>query len=185
MFERFTDRSRQVVALAQEESRALDHDYIGTEHILLALISLEGSVSHEALTSCGYTAEPLRASLGRGDKALHQRRDLPFTPRAKKVLELSLREALQLTHREIDDYHLLLGVLRIGECTAISMLVPDGNAEAITRLRKAILNSRRGTPTGDDAAPATTGNAALITQIISRLEGKSETELKSLLDSLG
>lgn len=193
MFERFTDRSRQVVTLAEKESRALDHDYIGTEHLLLALMNLEGSVSHEALVGCGYDADALRKHLTPGHGTT--RHSIPFTPRAKKALELSLREALQYGHRDIDDHHLLLGILRMDESTALTMLAPDGNTGVVTRLRQAICKSPRvgvvhisqlqhriSTQPSDTEPPSESTN--LMTQIVSRLEGKSEAELKSLLDSL-
>lgn len=193
MFERFTDRSRAAVVSSQDEARGLKHDYIGTEHLLLALIGLEDGVSREVLTSRGYDIEKLREGLDVGNKDLVNQHSLPFTPRAKKVIELALREALQYDHREIDDYHLLLGILRMDESTALSMLSHDDNSSAtIYALRAAVLESPQvAVPsqithtTGCRSATASSSKAALLTRITDRLESKSEAELQSLLDSLG
>ncbi|WP_214324134.1 Clp protease N-terminal domain-containing protein [Nonomuraea sediminis] len=125
MFERFTDRARRVVVLAQEEARTLDHNYIGTEHILLGLISEREGVAGLALEESGVEKDAVRAfieqEVGRGSEqpAGH----IPFTPRAKKVLELSLREALQLRHNYIGTEHILLGLLREGKGLACQALV--------------------------------------------------------------
>src|SRR5829696_3245407 len=117
MFERFTDRARRVVVLAQEEARLLDHNYIGTEHILLGLVHEGGGVAAQALTQLGVSLEAVRDQvkeiIGRGAEA--PTGHIPFTPRAKKVLELSLREALELGHNYIGTEHILLGLLREGE----------------------------------------------------------------------
>src|SRR5881394_3740067 len=107
MFERFTDRARRVVVLAQEEARMLNHNYIGTEHILLGLIHEGEGVAAKALESLGISLE----GVGQQAPSGH----IPFTPRAKKVLELSLREALQLGHNYIGTEHILLGLIREGE----------------------------------------------------------------------
>lgn len=192
MFERFTDRSRAVVVSSQDEARGLKHDYIGTEHLLLALIGLEDGVSREVLTSRGYDIEKLREGLDVGNKDLVNQHSLPFTPRAKKVIELALREALQYGHRVIDDYHLLLGILRMEESTALSMLSHDNSSATIYALRAAILESPQvAVPsqtthtTGCRSATVPSSKAALLTRITDRLESKSEAELQSLLDSLG
>src|SRR5947207_9407082 len=117
MFERFTERARRVVVLAQEEARALNHNYIGTEHILLGLVYDGEGVAAEALESLGISLEAVRLQveeiIGRGASA--STGHIPFTPRAKKVLELSLREALQLGHDYIGTEHILLGLIREGE----------------------------------------------------------------------
>src|SRR5438046_6760634 len=117
MFERFTDRARRVVVLAQEEARMLDHNYIGTEHILLGLIREGEGVAAKALESLGISQEAVRQQveeiIGRGQYTPSGH--IPITPRAKKVLELSLREALQLGHNYIGTEHILLGVSREGE----------------------------------------------------------------------
>ena len=111
MFERFTDRARRVVVLAQEEARMLSHNYIGTEHILLGLIHEGEGVAAKALESLNISLEAVRAQveeiIGQGQQAPSGH--IPFTPRAKKVLELSLREALQLGHNYIGTEHILLG----------------------------------------------------------------------------
>jgi ATP-dependent Clp protease ATP-binding subunit ClpC len=123
MFERFTDRARRVVVLAQEEARMLNHDYVGTEHILVALIREGGGIAAQALQSLGITAEAARQQVeevvGRGQTD-PQRGHLPFTPRAKKTLELALREALQLGHNYIGTEHILLGLIREGESKGTS-----------------------------------------------------------------
>ena len=111
MFERFTDRARRVVVLAQEEARLLNHSYIGTEHILLGLIHEGEGVAAKALESLGISLEAVRSQveeiIGQGGSSPSGH--IPFTPRAKKVLELSLREALQLGHNYIGTEHILLG----------------------------------------------------------------------------
>ena len=124
MFERFTDRARRVIVLAQDEARLLNHNYIGTEHILLGLIHEAEGVGAKALEALGVTLEPAREQvrdiIGEGNQA--PTGHIPFTPRAKKVLELSLREALQLGHNYIGTEHILLGLLREGEGTAVKVL---------------------------------------------------------------
>jgi ATP-dependent Clp protease ATP-binding subunit ClpA len=124
MFERFTDRARRVVVLAQEEARMLDHNYIGTEHLLLGLIHEAGGVAAKALESLGVSLEAVRYEvteiIGHGEAA--RTGHIPFTPRAKKVLELSLREALQLGHNYIGTEHILLGLIREGEGVAAQVL---------------------------------------------------------------
>jgi ATP-dependent Clp protease ATP-binding subunit ClpC len=128
MFERFTDRARRVVVLAQEEARLLNHSYIGTEHILLGLIHEGEGVAAKALESLSISLEAVRAQveeiIGQGGSSPSGH--IPFTPRAKKVLELSLREALQLGHNYIGTEHILLGLLREGEGVATQVLVKLG-----------------------------------------------------------
>ena len=128
MFERFTDRARRVVVLAQEEARALNHSYIGTEHILLGLIREGEGVAAKALESMGISREAVRSEvediIGKGSQPPSGY--IPFTPRAKKVLELSLREALQLGHKYIGTEHILLGLIREGEGVAAQVLVKLG-----------------------------------------------------------
>ena len=115
MFERFTDRSRRVVVLAQEEARMLNHEYVGTEHILLGLIREDGGVAARALESLGISEEEARQQVeeivGRG-QADPARGHLPFTPQGKKVLQLSLREAIALGHGYVGTEHILLGLIR-------------------------------------------------------------------------
>src|SRR5699024_10667632 len=124
MFERFTDRARRVVVLAQDEARLLNHNYIGTEHILLGLIHENEGVGAKALEALGVTLDAVREQvrdiIGEGNQTPSGH--IPFTPRAKKVLELSLREALQLGHNYIGTEHILLGLLREGEGTAVKVL---------------------------------------------------------------
>jgi ATP-dependent Clp protease ATP-binding subunit ClpC len=124
MFERFTDRARRVVVLAQVEARLLNHNYIGTEHILLGLVHEGQGVACEALESLGVSLEAVRSQvreiIGEGQSA--PTGHIPFTPRAKKVLELSLREALQLGHNYIGTEHILLGVVREGEGVGAQVL---------------------------------------------------------------
>ena len=128
MFERFTDRARRVVVLAQEEARLLNHNYIGTEHILLGLIHEGEGVAAKALESLGISLEAVRSQveeiIGQGGSSPSGH--IPFTPRAKKVLELSLREALQLGHNYIGTEHILLGLIREGEGVAAQVLVKLG-----------------------------------------------------------
>jgi ATP-dependent Clp protease ATP-binding subunit ClpA len=128
VFERFTDRARRVVVLAQEEARRLNHNYIGTEHILLGLSSEGEGIAAKALESLGISLRAVRSQVeeiigqGRAAPTGH----IPFTPRAKKVLELSLREALNLGHNYIGTEHILLGVIREGEGVAAQVLVTLG-----------------------------------------------------------
>jgi ATP-dependent Clp protease ATP-binding subunit ClpC len=125
MFERFTDRARRVVVLAQEEARMLHHDYIGTEHILLALIREGDGVAAQALDLLGITEEAARQQveeiIGRGQQD-PPRGHIPFTPRAKKTLQLSMREAIALGHAYIGTEHILLGLVRLGEGPATQVL---------------------------------------------------------------
>ena len=124
MFERFTDRARRVVVLAQEEARLLNHDYIGTEHLLLGLLSEGEGVAAQALESLGISLDSVRHQVeeraGIGESA--SQGEIPFRPRAKKALELSLREALQLGHNYIGTEHLLLGLIREGQGVAAQVL---------------------------------------------------------------
>jgi ATP-dependent Clp protease ATP-binding subunit ClpC len=139
LFERFTDRARRVVVLAQEEARLLNHNYIGTEHILLGLIHEGEGVAAKALESLGISLEAVRAQveeiIGHGGQAPSGH--IPFTPRAKKVLELSLREALQLGHNYIGTEHILLGLIREGEGVAAQVLVKLG--ADLSRVRQQVI----------------------------------------------
>ena len=124
MFERFTDRARRVVVLAQEEARLLNHNYIGTEHILLGLIHEGGGVAARGLQGFGIRLDSVRSqvveTIGQGHQSPSGH--IPFTPRAKKVLELSLREALQLGHNYIGTEHILLGLIREGDGVVAQVL---------------------------------------------------------------
>jgi ATP-dependent Clp protease ATP-binding subunit ClpC len=139
MFEKFTERARQVIVLAQEEARMLDHDHIGTEHLLLGLIHEGEGVAARVLESLGISLEDVRRNveemIGRGQHALTGH--IPFTPRAKKVLELSLRESQQLGHGYIGTEHILLGLIREGEGVAAQVLVELG--ADLNRVRQQVL----------------------------------------------
>jgi ATP-dependent Clp protease ATP-binding subunit ClpC len=157
MFERFTDRARRVVVLAQEEARMLNHNYIGTEHILLGLIHEGEGVAAKALEALGISLEGVRAQveeiIGQGQQAPSGH--IPFTPRAKKVLELSLREALQLGHNYIGTEHILLGLIREGEGVAAQVLVKLG--ADLNRVRQQViqlLSGYQGKETAASGGPA-------------------------------
>src|SRR5258708_2713643 len=139
MFERFTDRARRVVVLAQEEARMINHNYVGTEHILLGLIHEGEGIAARSLASLGISLENVRSQveqiIGQGQQAPSGH--IPFTPRAQKVLELSLREALQLGHNYIGTEHILLGLIREGEGVGAQVLVALG-AE-LTRVRVQVI----------------------------------------------
>ena len=134
MFERLTERARQVVVLAQDEARALKHNYIGTEHLLLGLLRQEKGLAARVLESLGVTVEEVRYQvarmIGQGDEVTQGQ--IPFTPRAKKVLELSLREAKALQHGYIGTEHILLAIVRENEGVAARILLDlDADAETI------------------------------------------------------
>jgi ATP-dependent Clp protease ATP-binding subunit ClpA len=157
MFERFTDRARRVVVLAQEEARMLSHNYIGTEHLLLGLIHEGQGVAAQSLAALGISLDDVRSRvkeiIGKGQQA--PTGHIPFTPRTKKVLELSLREALQLGHNYIGTEHILLALVREGEGVAAQTLVRMG-AE-LTRIRKEVvtmLANYQGTPTPQERVAA-------------------------------
>ena len=128
MFERFTDRARRVIVLAQEEARLLGHNFIGTEHILLGLVAEGEGVGAKALESLGVSLDAVRAEvegiIGKGNDRPGSH--IPFTPRAKKVLEMSLREALLLGHNYIGTEHILLGLVREGEGVGSQVLIRLG-----------------------------------------------------------
>ena len=163
MFERFTDRARRVVVLAQEEARLLNHSYIGTEHILLGLIHEGEGVAAKALESLGISLEAVRAQveeiIGQGGSSPSGH--IPFTPRAKKVLELSLREALQLGHNYIGTEHILLGLIREGEGVAAQVLVKLG--ADLSRVRQQViqlLSGYQGPPAKGETQGAASGPGA-------------------------
>jgi ATP-dependent Clp protease ATP-binding subunit ClpC len=135
VFERFTGRAKQVVVLAQDEARALGHNYIGTEHLLLGLLREEEGLAARVLESLDITVDEVRAQVkrlvGQGDEEIVTGQ-IPFTPRAKKVLELALREALSLGHNYIGTEHVLLGVVRENQGVAARILLGfDADAEKI------------------------------------------------------
>jgi ATP-dependent Clp protease ATP-binding subunit ClpC len=146
LFERFTNRARRVVVLAQEEARMLNHNYIGTEHILLGLIHEGEGVAAKALESLNISLEAVRQQveeiIGQGQAA--PTGHIPFTPRAKKVLELSLREALQLGHNYLGTEHILLGLIREGEGVAAQVLQKLG--AHLDRVRETVIQHLHGYP---------------------------------------
>jgi ATP-dependent Clp protease ATP-binding subunit ClpC len=141
VFERFTERARQVVVLAQDEARLLKHNYIGTEHILLGLLREEEGLAARVLEGLDIELNEVRAQVarvvGQGDEATTGQ--IPFTPRAKKVLELSLREALSLNHNYIGTEHVLLGLVRENEGVAARILLNLGADSE--RVRNAVIES--------------------------------------------
>jgi ATP-dependent Clp protease ATP-binding subunit ClpA len=144
VFERFTDRANRVVVLAQEEARRLDHNYLGTEHILLGLVREGEGVAARALESLGISLEAVRQQveqiIGQGQQAPSEH--IPFTPRAKKVLDLASREALQLGHNYIGTEHILLGLIREGEGVAAQVLVKLG--ADLNRVRQQVIQLLHG-----------------------------------------
>ncbi len=149
MFERFTDRARRVVVLAQEEAKKLNHNYIGTEHILLGLIREGEGVAAQALIALGLSLEAVETevndAIGAGKEG--QTGHIPFTPRAKKVLELSLREALQLGHNYIGTEHILLGLVREGDGVAAQILIKLG--ADLSRVRQQVITLLSTRPDGE------------------------------------
>jgi len=163
VFERFTDRARRVVVLAQEEARLLNHNYIGTEHILLGLIHEGEGVAAQALESLGISLEAVRSQveeiIGQGSSSPSGH--IPFTPRAKKVLELSLREALQLGHNYIGTEHVLLGLIREGEGVAAQVLVKLG--ADLSKVRQEViqqLSGYSGSGSGRETVGASAGQGS-------------------------
>src|SRR5438132_809679 len=178
MFERFTDRARRVVVLAQEEARMLNHNYIGTEHILLGLIHEGEGVAAKSLESLGISLEGVRSQveeiIGQGQQAPSGH--IPFTPRAKKVLELSLREALQLGHNYIGTEHILLGLIREGEGVAAQVLVKLG--ADLNRVRQQVIQLLSGYQGKEPAAAGTSasGEAAPSTSLVLDQFGRNLTQ---------
>ena len=140
MFERFTNRARHVVVLSQEEARLLNHNYIGTEHILLGLLGESESIGGQVLAGFGFTIDGVReevaGKVGRGKKAPSGH--IPFTPRAKKTLELSLREALAIKHNYIGTEHILLGLIREGQGVAAQIICEHAD---LREIRAAVLEA--------------------------------------------
>ena len=186
MFERFTDRAKKVVTLAHAEARRLDHDYIGTEHILLGLISEGESVAARALASAGVSLEAVREQVaeitgrGSGPPPGH----MPFTPRAKKVLELSLRETRQLGHHSIGPEHILLGLVSEGQGVAADVLARLGTD--LSRVRQDV---RRLLGRESDEPAAAAQRARVRTRIPARAMRSdyavSEPSLYDMLTSIG
>jgi ATP-dependent Clp protease ATP-binding subunit ClpC len=192
MFERFTDRARNVVVLAQEEARLLKHNYIGTEHILLGLARESDGLAAKALEALGISLEAAREQvveiIGRGERSPSGH--IPFTPRAKKVLELSLREALQFGHNYIGTEHLLLGLIREGEGVAAQVLVRLGGD--LSAIRQQVIRLLKEKPTTEElprAAQAAQAQAARLAEsaaeagIIGRAEGAVPAGIASPAES--
>ena len=175
MFERFTDRARRVVVLAQEEARMLNHNYIGTEHILLGLIHEGEGVAAKALESLGISLEAVRQQveeiIGQGQQAPSGH--IPFTPRAKKVLELSLREALQLGHNYIGTEHILLGLIREGDGVAAQVLVKLG--ADLNRVRQQVIQLLHGYQGKEPASAGTSAESAPSTSLVLDQFGRNLT----------
>src|SRR5881296_3030772 len=176
MFERFTDRARRVVVLAQEEARMLNHNYIGTEHILLGLIHEGEGVAAKALESLGISLEGVRQQveeiIGQGQQAPSGH--IPFTPRAKKVLELSLREALQLGHNYIGTEHILLGLIREGEGVAAQVLVKLG--ADLNRVRQQVIQLLHGYQGKEPASAGGPAESAPSTSLVLDQFGRNLTQ---------
>src|SRR3982751_5088685 len=176
MFERFTDRARRVVVLAQEEARMLNHNYIGTEHILLGLIHEGEGVAAKALESLGISLEGVRQQveeiIGQGQQAPSGH--IPFTPRAKKVLELSLREALQLGHNYIGTEHILLGLIREGEGVAAQVLQKLG--ADLNRVRQQVIQLLSGYQGKEAQAAGTAPEAAPSSSLVLDQFGRNYTQ---------
>jgi ATP-dependent Clp protease ATP-binding subunit ClpA len=171
MFERFTDRARRVVVLAQEEARMLNHNYIGTEHILLGLIHEGEGVAAKALESLGISLDAVRQQveeiIGEGQQAPSGH--IPFTPRVKKVLELSRREMSQLGHSYIGTEHILLGLIREGDGVAAQVLVTLG--ADLNRVRQQVISLLHGhQPQEPVSARSATGKYTLPSAVHARLE---------------
>jgi len=174
MFERFTDRSRRVVVLAQDEARMLNHDYIGSEHILLALIREGGGVAAQALESLGITEEAARRQVdeivGPGQPG-PQQGHIPFTPRGKKILQLSLREAIALGHGYIGTEHILLGLVREDDGVAVRVL--NGLGVDPNRVRQQVIqlvSARRIQAEPDTGRTAGRGKRKLVSELRGRLD---------------
>ncbi|HVR32152.1 MAG TPA: ATP-dependent Clp protease ATP-binding subunit [Acidimicrobiia bacterium] len=180
MFERFTDRARRVVVLAQEEARLLNHNYIGTEHILLGLLNEGEGIAAKALESLGISLSAVREQvveiIGQGQQA--PTGHIPFTPRAKKVLELSLREALQLGHNYIGTEHILLGLIREGEGVAAQVLQKLG-AE-LQKVRQTVIQLLSGSGSSEEPASSSSSSGSM------RSSSSSEsTQGSTVLDQFG
>jgi ATP-dependent Clp protease ATP-binding subunit ClpC len=192
MFERFTDRARRVVVLAQEEARLLNHSYIGTEHILLGLIHEGEGVAAKALESLSISLEAVRNQveeiIGQGGSSPSGH--IPFTPRAKKVLELSLREALQLGHNYIGTEHILLGLIREGEGVAAQVLVKLG--ADLSRVRQQVIQLLSGYqgPTGGASSSGPSGGrsseqSSAGASVGSQSKGGDDDKNSQILDQFG
>ena len=183
MFERFSGQARHVVVSAQEEARELDHNYIGTEHLLLGLLVASNSVASASLTALGYTRDGARASVeamvGRGKASPGGH--IPFTPRAKKVLELSLREALQLKHNYIGTEHILLGLVREGEGRAAQILAAR---HPLDRVRAEVLARVESPGAGGAHAGSRTPAAHEVLTLAAELAGDTPVGSHHILEAI-
>jgi ATP-dependent Clp protease ATP-binding subunit ClpC len=177
MFERFTDRARRVIVLAQQEARTLNHNYIGTEHLLLGLLADAGGTAARALESLGVTLdaarEQVREMLGEGQHV--QQGHIPFTPRAKKVLELSLREALNLGDDHIGTEHLLLGLLAEADGVGAQIVVRLGASRRAVVDKVIELTGAEPDPAAAEIGPRPRG---------ARVRGVALSEVRDLLASI-
>jgi ATP-dependent Clp protease ATP-binding subunit ClpC len=177
MFERFTNQSRRVVVLAQEEARMLDHDYIGTEHLLLGLLHQGTGTAARALTAVDVTLPAARdqvvAIIGRGQQ--QPSGHIPFTPRAKKALELSLRESLQLGDGYIGTGHLLLGLIHQGDNVALKVL--DKLGADLKDLRARVTQELRDHPEAEQGPPPAVREVQQLTAFL-------RNDVQGLLDTI-
>jgi hypothetical protein len=184
MFERFTDRARRVVVLAQEEARMLNHNYIGTEHFLLGLIHEGEGVAAKALESLGISLDAVRQQveeiIGQGQQAPSGH--IPFTPRAKKVLELTQREAQQLGHNYIGTEHILLGLIREGSGVAAQVLVKLG--ADLNRVRQQVIQLLHGYPAGGPVSARSAASELSLPAMQARL-GAFEQRLAAIEQRVG
>jgi len=178
VFERFTDRARRVVVLAQEEARMLNHNYIGTEHILLGLLHEGEGAAYQALTALDISLDTVRAKveeiIGTGQKEASGH--IPFTPRAKKVLELSLRESLQLGHSYIGTEHILLGLVREGDGVAAQVLVNLG--ATLPKVRTEVVKAAESAPQEDVVETLTFGSSSLLSRVAALEARLAEVEAR-------
>jgi ATP-dependent Clp protease ATP-binding subunit ClpA len=183
MFERFSGQARHVVVSAQEEARELYHNYIGTEHLLLGLLVTSDSLASASLSALGYTRDGARASVeamvgrGKGSPGGH----IPFTPRAKKVLELSLREALQLKHNYIGTEHILLGLIREGEGRAAQILAAK---HPLDRVRADVLARVESPGAGEAHAGSRTPAAHEVLALAAELAGDTPVGSHHILEAI-
>ena len=188
MFERFSDRARRAVVRAQEEARLLNHDYIGTEHMLLGLLAERGSAAARALDSLNVTLEAAREQVreivGEGSQDQGQRGHIPFTPRAKKVLELSLREALNLRSEIIGTEHLLLGLIDEGDGVGAQILDRLGAPAETVRERVVELAKTEPDPETEPAGGSAGPAPATLQARSVRLRMESLSEVRDLLKSI-
>jgi ATP-dependent Clp protease ATP-binding subunit ClpC len=183
MFERFTERARRVVVLAQEESRLLSHNYIGTEHLLLGLLSEREGIAARALESLNVTLDAAREQveemIGPGQQQSHGH--IPFTPRAKKILELSLREALHMSSEVIDTEHLLLGLIDEGDGVGAQILQRFG--ATAQPVREAVIRLVNAEPQAEATEGPGAPRAVSVSRTV-RLQVDALGEVKGLLVSI-